>query len=90
MLKNNADLTTVTNSDSTPLHMACEALKEDSVKEILSFLATNPELRKTVCSKQNSDGKTAFELAVASKNDAIITALKVGGDENASAACVIS
>ncbi len=43
------------------------------------------------CDMKNADGKTAFAIAEASQNSAVVTALKDGGDPAAaSAACIVS
>lgn len=73
------------------LHGACEAGKVEVVKELLGFLGADEEKKNTLATLKNQDGKTACEIAVAGKQQAVVQALKEGGDPTAaSAACVIS
>ena len=73
------------------LHGACEAGKVEVVKELLSSVANDEAKKITLTSMKNQDGKTACEIAVSSKQQAVVQALKEGGDPTAaSAACIIS
>jgi ankyrin repeat protein len=73
------------------LHGACEAGKIDVVKELLSFVANDEAKKTALTTMKNQDNKTPCEIAVAGKQQAVVQALKEGGDPTAaSAACVIS
>ncbi len=73
------------------LHGACEAGKVEVVKELMSAVASDEGKKTAMTGLKNQDGKTACEIAVSGKQQAVVQALKEGGDPGAaSAACVIS
>jgi ankyrin repeat protein len=91
LLENGCDIMAQTSSKMSALHGACEAGKVDVVRELLAFVANDEAKRTEFTNLRNSDGKTAFEVAAASRQQAVCQALKDGGDANAaSGACVIS
>jgi ankyrin repeat protein len=73
------------------LHGACEAGKVEVVRELLLAVANDEEKKGALSALKNQDNKTACEIAVSGKQQAVVQALKDGGDPAAaSAACVIS
>jgi ankyrin repeat protein len=91
LIANNANILAVTSNGMSALHGAAEAGKVDVVKELLLAVSNDSAKRDALTSLRNQDGKTACEIAVGSKQTAVVQALKDGGDQNAqSAACVIS
>jgi ankyrin repeat protein len=91
LLQQNANILAVTTNGMSALHGACEAGKVEVVKELLSFVANDEEKKSALSALKNQDNKTACEIAVAGKQQAVVQALKEGGDPAAaSAACVIS
>ncbi len=73
-----------------PLHGAVEGGRAETVRALLEFLAEDEQKKTALTTAKNSDEKTAWDLSVASKNQAICGILKDLGDPNAaSAACVI-
>jgi ankyrin repeat protein len=88
LLENGADLFAKTSTDMNPLHAACEAQKVDVVKAL--FASCVDEEAKTKISNETCEGKTAWDIASASKSTPLCEGLKDAGDTNAaSAACVI-
>eukprot|EP01038_Epipyxis_sp_PR26KG_P006259 gene6259-8620_t len=91
LLDKNANILALTQGNMNCLHGAVEAGKVDVVKILLSFVENDDAKRKELTSAKNSDGKIPWELAMDSKNKAVLQALKEGGDPNAgSGACIIS
>ena len=91
LLNNGCDIMAQTTSKMSALHGACEAGKVEVVRELLAFVASDEEKRTALTNLKNQDDKTAFDIAVAAKQQAVCQALKDGGDANAaSGACVIS
>ncbi|CAE7573584.1 kidins220b [Symbiodinium microadriaticum] len=91
LLDNGCDIMAQTAGSMSSLHGACEAGKVEVVRELLAFVASDEAIRTELTNLKNQDGKTAFDVAVAGKQQAVCQALKDGGDANAaSAACVIS
>lgn len=77
-----------TSTDMNALHAACEAQKLDVVKAL--FAHCPDEESKAKLSAETCEGKTAWDIASASKSTPLCECLKDAGDTNAaSAACVI-
>ncbi len=90
LLSANANILAITTSNMTALHGACEAGKVEVVRVLLKHVEGDVAKRDEMCNMKNSDGKTAWDIAAGAKQQAVCTALKDGGDVNASGACVIS
>lgn len=83
-----ADIWLCTKNKDSPLHSACEALKPDVIKALIT--AVGEERKQEYCDLKNGDDKTCCDLAAAKKNKPTIQALKDVGDENAkSVSCTI-
>lgn len=77
-----------TSTDMNALHAACEAQKLDVVKAL--FASCRDDDAKAKLSAETCEGKTAWDIASASKSTPLCECLKDAGDTNAaSAACVI-
>ncbi len=91
LLQRGANVLAVTSNGMNALHGACEAGKVEVVRVILKSLENDVAKRDELSNMKNGDGKNAWEVAVAGKQQAVCTAMKEGGDVNAqSGACVIS
>lgn len=91
LLDGGCDILAQTSNKMSALHGACEAGKVDVVRELLAHVSSDEAKKTELCNLKNQDDKTAFEVAVAGKQQAVCQALKDGGDANAaSGACVIS
>ncbi len=91
LLSSGANILAITTNGMTALHGSCEAGKVDVVKALLQHVESDIAKRDTLANMKNADNKNACEIATAAKQQAVVQALKDGGDPNAaSAACVIS
>ena len=73
------------------LQGAVEGGRLETVEAIMLHVSTNEELKTAITMNKNEDGKTAWDVAAAAKNEAICNKLKEYGDENAkSGACIVS
>jgi ankyrin repeat protein len=90
LLDKGADVLAETTSKTNSLHSAVEANRLDTVKVLMTYVGADEEKKTKLTMAKNSDDKTAWDIAMAAKNNAICQALKDMGDANgASAACVI-
>ena len=91
LLAKGADILAETANKMNALHGAVEGGKTDTVKALMEAVQGDEEKRNTFCNAKNADGKTAWEIAMAAKNQSIATILKDMGDPNgASASCILS
>lgn len=68
-----------------------EANRLETVRVLMTFIATDEEKKTALTMSKNSDDKTAWDIAFAAKNKPICQVLKDMGDSNgASSSCVIS
>lgn len=90
LLEKGANILAATTSQTTALHCAVEASKVEVVRVLMEAVHNNEEKKTALTMAKNNDGKTAWDLAAAAKNQAVCQCLKEMGDTNgASSACII-
>ena len=90
LLEKGASVTAVTTTNMNALHGACEGGRVETVAAIMEFVTTDEATKTAITTGKNEEGKTAWDIAVASKNAILCQTLKDKGDVNAlSATCII-
>ena len=90
LLDKGANLTAVTTTQMNALHGACEGGRVETVATIMEFVVTDEATKTAITTGKNEEGKTAWDIAVASKNAQLCQTLKDKVDVNAlSATCII-
>lgn len=91
LLSHGADVTAVTTSQMNALHGACEGGRVETVRVLMEHVKHDQEKRTAITMQKNSDGKTAWDVAMGTKNKSVLTVLKEMGDVNgASSSCSLS
>jgi ankyrin repeat protein len=91
LLDKGADILAVTTSNMNALHGACEGGRVETVRVLMTHVSGDEAKKTALTNAKNSDDKTSWDIAFASKNKALCQVLKDMGDTNgASSSCVIS